>query len=69
MPNVAKYHTRTVGPRQPEKRHSHNEDVDEPAKLIDDEAVEVEREVPLDGNEPVERVEEDDTSKPPAFEE
>ena len=69
MPIAAEHHTRTVGPKQPEKRHSHNENVDEPAKLIDDEAVEVEREVPSEGNEPVERVEEDDTSKPPAFEE
>jgi len=59
----------TVGPKQRDKHRSYNENVDEPAKLIDDEATEIEREVPLDGNEPVERVEEDYTSKPPAFEE
>lgn len=69
MPIVAKHHTRTVGPRQPEKRHSHNENVDEPAKLIDDEAVEIEREVPSEGNEPVEQIKDNDASKPPAFEE
>ena len=69
MPNVAKHHTRTVDPRQPQKRHSHNENVDEPAKLIDDEAVEIEREVPSEGNEPVERNKDDDDAKPPAFEE
>jgi|BarGraIncu01122A_1022018.scaffolds.fasta_scaffold202989_2 hypothetical protein len=69
MQITAENHSSTVGPKQREKHHSYNENVDEPAKLIDDEAVEVEREVPLDGNEPVERVEEDDTSKPPAFEE
>jgi hypothetical protein len=68
MPNVARHHTRTVGPRQPEKRHSHNENVDEPAKLIDDEAVDIEREVPSEGNESVERNKDDDV-KPPAFEE
>ena len=68
MPIVAVDDTRSVGPRKPEKRHSHNENVDEPAKLIDDEAVEIEREVPSEGNEPVERNKDDD-AKPPAFEE
>jgi len=58
----------TFGPKQRDKHHSYNENVDEPAKLINDEAVEVEREVPAEPNEPVERVEDDDTSKPPAFE-
>jgi hypothetical protein len=59
----------TIGPKQRGKHHSYNENVDEPPKLIDEEAVEIEREVPEDPNEPVERVEDDDTSKPPAFEE
>lgn len=56
------------GPRQPGKHVSHNENVDEPAKLIDAEAVEIEREAPSEGNDPVEQV---DNRKPPppAFEE
>ena len=59
---------RVSNPKGPKQRHSYNENVDEPAKLIDDEAAEVEREVPAEPNEPVQRVEDDDTYKPPAFE-
>ncbi len=60
---------RTIGPKQREKHHSYNETVDEPAKLIDTETVEIEKEAPAEDNEPVERIEEENTSKPPAFEE
>jgi hypothetical protein len=60
---------RTIGPKQREKHHSYNETVDEPAKLIDTETVEIEKEAPAEDNEPVERIEEKNTSKPPAFEE
>jgi hypothetical protein len=69
MQITAENHSSTIGPKQREKHHSHNENVDEPAKLIDEEAVEIERELPLEDNEPVESIEDDDTSKPPAFEE
>jgi hypothetical protein len=41
--------------------------LDEPARLIDDEAVEVERESPAKENEPVERPRPEDAG-PPAFE-
>ena len=60
---------RTIGPKQREKHHSYNETVDDPAKLIDTETVEIEKEAPAEDNEPVERIEEENTSKPPAFEE
>jgi hypothetical protein len=60
---------RTIGPKQREKHHSYNETVDEPAKLIDTETVEIEKEAPAEDNEPVEKIEEENTSKPPAFEE
>lgn len=56
------------GPRQPAKHISHNENVDEPAKLIDAESVEIEREAPSEGNEPVEGTD-DRQPPPPAFEE
>jgi hypothetical protein len=60
---------RTIGPKQREKHHSYNETVDEPAKLIDTETVEIEKEAPAEDSEPVEKIEEENTSKPPAFEE
>jgi len=60
---------RTSGPKQREQHHSYNETVDEPAKLIDNEAVEIEREVPAEDNEPIERIAGENASKPTAFEE
>lgn len=55
-------------PPQPGKHVSHNENVDEPAKLIDRESAEIERETPAEGNEPVEQVDHRQPP-PPAFEE
>ena len=49
------------------RRHSYDESLDEPAKLIDDEAVEVERETPSEENEPVERPRPEEAG-PPAYE-
>jgi hypothetical protein len=69
MQITAENHSSTIGPKQREKHQPHNKNVDEPAKLIDEEAVEIERELPLDDNEPIESIEDDDTSTPPAFEE
>jgi hypothetical protein len=69
MPITAENRRRTIGPKQREKHHSYDESVDKPAKLIDDETVEIEREVPIDDNEPVETIERENASKPPAFEE
>jgi hypothetical protein len=68
MQITAENRSSTIGPKQREKHHPYNENVDEPPKLIDDETVEIERELPLEDNEPVERIEDDDTSRPPAFE-
>jgi hypothetical protein len=50
------------------RRRSYDESLDEPAKLISDEPVEVEKETPAEENEPVERPEPEDTTGPPAFE-
>lgn len=58
-----------TGPKQRQKHYSYNEEVDEAGKLIDKETVEVEREAPADGNEPVQRVEDKDKHEPPVFEE
>ena len=57
------------GPKRPAKHVSHNENVDEPAKLIDEESVEIEREAPSEGNDPVEGTDDRKSPPPPAFEE
>jgi len=54
---------------KPKKHYSYNENVDEPAKLIQDEPVEIEREAPAEDNESVERGEDNDKPESPAFEE
>lgn len=46
---------RRAGPRR-DKHYSYDESVDEPGRLIDDEPVEIEAEVPADENDPEERV-------------
>lgn len=61
--------TRNVsGPRQPKRPNAYSEGEDEAPKLIETEIVDVEREIPETGNEPVEQVETDET-EPPNFEE
>ena len=60
---------RLFGPKQRAKHVSYNENVDEPAKLIDQEAVEIEREVPAEDSDPVERSDDGKSSEPPIFEE
>jgi hypothetical protein len=55
-------------PKKRQRHYSYEEDVDEPAGLIEDEAVDIEAEAPAEENEPVEQVEADDVG-PPAFEE
>jgi hypothetical protein len=56
-------------PKRRQKHLSYDESVDEPAKLIEDEAVEIEQELPAEENEPLESIEETKTSDTPAFEE
>ena len=57
------------GPKKKDKHYSYNESVDETAKLIDAEPVEVEAEVPMEENEPIESTQEKDNPTPPLFEE
>ena len=56
------------GPPRKRRRRSYDESLDEPAKLISDEPVDVEKEAPAEENEPVERPEPENTPIPPAFE-
>lgn len=60
--------TRT-GPKRRQRHYSYDESVNEPAKLIEDEPAEIEEETPADENQPVERIEENNDTDPPAFEE
>ncbi len=59
----------TSGPRQPKRGTAYEEDVNEPAKLIEKEAADVEEETPAKGNQPVETVENNSKADTPAFEE
>jgi len=56
-------------PKRRQKHLSFDESLDESAKLIEEEAVEIEQEAPAEENEPLESVEETKTPDPPAFEE
>jgi len=56
-------------PKRRQRHYSYDESLDEPGKLIADEPVEIEREIPAEENEPVEGTEANDSTGPPAFEE
>ncbi len=56
-------------PKRRQRHHSYDESVDEPPKLIVDEVTDIEAERPSEENEPVERIERNDTTVAPAFEE
>ncbi len=56
-------------PKKRNPRHSYDENLDEPGKLIESEPVDVQTGTPDEGNVPVERVREEDKPGPPVFEE
>jgi hypothetical protein len=51
------------------QHYSYDDNVDTPAKLIEDEATEIEHEVPADENETIEGQIDEEKHEPPAFEE
>jgi len=55
--------------RPPKRKSGFEEDVNEPAKLVDEDAVEVEGDTPAQPNEPVEAVDDGTHPDAPAFEE
>ena len=57
-----------AGPKKRPQHYSYDENVDEPAKLLEQESVEIEAEIPSEDSEPVERPEPADNDGP-AFEE
>ncbi len=56
-------------PRERRKRGSYAEQTDEAPNLLEDEPVEVERELPSEDNSPIERTEPHGRPPPPLFEE
>ena len=58
-----------IKPKRRDKHYSYDDNVNEPAKLIDDEPVEIEHEVPVEDKQPIENIEKEDPSEPPIFEE
>ena len=58
-----------IVPKRRQRHYSYDESLDEPGKLIADEPVEIEREVPAEENEPVGGIEANDSTGAPAFEE
>jgi hypothetical protein len=55
-------------PKRRQKHYSYDESVDEPAKLLEEEAVDVEEAAPLEDNESVEGADEQNNGVGPAFE-
>ena len=47
-------------PKKRPRHYSYDESVDEPAKLLEQEAVEIEEEIPSEDTEPIERIEPED---------
>lgn len=60
---------RVAIPKRRQRHYSYDESVNESAKLIEDEPVEIEEEIPAEERRPVEGIEDDKKSEPPAFEE
>ena len=69
MQPATRNETTKIGPKRRERHYSYDESVDEPAKLIEDEPVEIEQEGPVEENEPLQRIEENSNLDSPAFEE
>ncbi len=60
--------TWNYGPRR-RQHYSDDANLDEPARLIDQETTEIEHELPMEENEPIEEVPDEHAPEPPMFEE
>lgn len=69
MQALARWKAGRSGPKKRPRHYSYEEDVDEPAGLIEKEAFDVEAEVPAEENEPVERSGDEEKPAPAAYEE
>jgi len=68
MTTMASDQLSTGVPKRRQKHHSYDESVDEPATLLEEEAVDVEEATPLEDNESVEGADEQNNGVGPAFE-
>ena len=66
MRTACREHDDTIIPKRRQQHHSYDESVEESAKLIEDEPVEVERELPAEENEPVEALDDESALDVPA---
>ena len=53
------------GPKKRPRHYSYDHNVNEPAKLVEEETAEIEEEIPAEDTEPVEQIEPEDTSTSP----
>lgn len=58
-----------IKPKRRDKHYSYDENVNEAPKLIEDEPVEIQAEVPAEDRRPIENIEKEDAPEPPIFEE
>jgi hypothetical protein len=68
MSRSTKKRSSVLIPKRRQKHHSYDESVDEPAKVLAEEPVDIEREAPAEENEPIERVDDIDKPDSSAFE-
>ena len=60
---------RRAGPKRREKHYSYDESLNEAPQLLEDEPTDIEQEIPVEENEPVEHIEEAEESPSSVFEE
>jgi hypothetical protein len=63
-----RHHGIEIIPTRRQRHHSYDENVDEPKRLIENEPVEVEAEIPAERDQSVERSDPENNPTPPAFE-
>ena len=68
MPTANRSQKTNRAPKKRPRHHSYDTNVDEPAQLLKQEAVDIEEEVPAEDSEPIERRDREDAASP-AFEE
>jgi hypothetical protein len=69
MNTISQNQQMQTGPKSKDRRRSsYNESADEPPRLIEKEAIDIEKETPADETEPMQQVEDQEGVRPPAFE-
>jgi len=68
MQTTARISSAKSVPERRQRHHSYDESVNEPARLIENEPVEIEAEIPVEENEPLEGTQPEEKPAFPAFE-